>query len=573
LPNALAEFPFRRFICQLFRGAFCLLFQNEICFSNHYYFSRRKSAMKKVVLIIGVFLLNMALTFPAYSQTANPLLEEGVKQYQEENFEEAIETLTRARQADATSPMAAFVLGMAYKRANDLSSAEKHLRDAVSLTPVIKEAYVELIDVLYQQNKIEEAGQCVATAERENIIPAKIAFLKGLILLKENKTADAVSAFENSKRLDASFAQAADLQIGMAYMKEGKLSKARESLNLSVTQNPVSDLAGYARQYQDIVDAAIKTHQPLHVTLSAFGGYDTNIISKPKDDAYAAGLDDEKGAALNSSVRVDFTPRIEGPWLFNGSYTAASVVNSKHTHSHDSLANSVSVAPGYNFGRAAVNLNAGYTNFLLRTDEFNGVIPPDSNAGYKRYLDYYTFGPSARFLINESNILEFYIGYEKKDYDHQKYTRPENVRDMEGFKAYLSWIWIYTPNGFFNLRAEFNQDNANGLWWSNYGKKITGNLSIPLLSGNTAEKFGLLSLQLTGGVYMQDYLYDQPDLVTANGLVKRRDVTYNGSIGLNWAFWKHGSFICQFSATGVDSNIPINAYTRELYMAGLEFRY
>ncbi len=61
---------------------------------------------------------------------------------------------------------------------------------------------------------------------------------------------------------------------------------------------------------------AIKTHRPVHLTLSFLGGYDTNIISKPRSDTLAAGLDNEKGATLSSSVRVDFTPRIEGPWLF-----------------------------------------------------------------------------------------------------------------------------------------------------------------------------------------------------------------------------------------------------------------
>lgn len=532
--------------------------------------------MKKSALIIGIFLLSVVFTSPAFCQAGNPLLDEGIKQYQAEDLEEAIETLKKARAADPTSSMAAFVLGMAYKRTNDLPDAEKNLRDAVSLTPKIKEAYVELIDVLYQENKLDDAKQYLATAESENIIPAKIAFLKGLILLKENKTADAVTSFERSKHLDKSFAQAADFQIGMAYMKEGKLSKAKESLNLSITQNPVSDLAGFARQYQDVVDSAIKTHRPLHVTLSAFGGYDTNIISKPKDDAYGVGLENERGTTLTSSARVDFTPRIEGPWLFNASYTAASFVNSEHTHTHDSLANSISVAPGYNFGRWAVNFNAGYTNFLLRTDE--DLFPsPDSNAGYKKYLDFYSIGPSVRFLVNESNIVELYVGYDKKDYDHQKYTGQNNIRDCEGPRAYLSWIWLFAPNGFFNLRAEINQDNADGIWWSNRGYKVTGNISVPILPQTISEKVGLLSLQLTGGVYIQDYLYDQTYWDANAGAMspptQRKDVTYSGSVGLNWAFWKYGSFICQFSATGVDSNVPYNSYNRYITMAGLEFRY
>lgn len=534
--------------------------------------------MKKTFFMIGIILLSLVFNFSAFSQTANPLLEEGIRQYQQENLEEAIEILTKAREADSSSSMAAFVLGMAYKRTNDLPHAEKNLRDAVTLTPPIKEAYVELIDVLYQQNKLDDARKYLAIAQSENILPAKIAFLEGLILLKENKNNDAVISFEKSKRLDKSFAQAADFQIGMAYMKDGKLSKARESLNLSITQNPVSDLAGFARQYQDIVDSAIKTHRPLRLTVSAFGGYDTNIISKPKDDVYAGDLDNEKGTTLTSSARVDFTPRIEGPWLFNASYTAASFVNSKHTHSHDSLANSISIAPGYNFGRVAVNFNIGYTNFLLRTDE--DPNNSDENAGYKKYLDYYNFGPSVRFLVNETNIIELYAGYEKKDYDHQKKMGNDymNKRDTEGPKAYASWIWLYMPNGFFNLRAEINEENADGINWSNRGTRLSGNLSIPILPQAMAERFGLVSLQLTGGVFIQDYLYDQtyPDaykLGASSPPTRRKDITYNGSVGINWAFWKYGSFICQASFTGVDSNIPTNSYQREIYMAGLEFRY
>ncbi|MFA5286577.1 MAG: hypothetical protein WC347_13350, partial [Smithellaceae bacterium] len=69
--------------------------------------------MKKSALIIGIFLLSIVLTSPAFCQAGNPLLDEGIKQYQAEDLEEAIETLKKARAADPTSSMAAFVLGMA----------------------------------------------------------------------------------------------------------------------------------------------------------------------------------------------------------------------------------------------------------------------------------------------------------------------------------------------------------------------------------------------------------------------------------------------------------------------------
>jgi tetratricopeptide (TPR) repeat protein len=531
-----------------------------------------KKYICSISFLICIFILTAAS--PALSQ--NPYLQEGISQYQQESYEEAIEVLGKARKVDANSSMAAFFLGIAYKQINDLPNAANNLRDAVVLEPKIKEAFVELVDVLYQLDKLDEAKKWLKMAESERILPAKISFLKGLILLKENENEDAITAFEKAKRLDPSFAQAADLQIAMAYMKTGRLSKAKESLKLAITQNPLTDMAGFARQYQDMVENAITTHRPLRVTLSALGGYDTNIISRPKNDSLAAGLDNERGGVLQSSLRVDFTPQIEGPWLFDASYTAASYVNQKHTHSHDSLANSFSVSPGYNFGRVAVNFIASYTNSLLRTDpDISFTQDPDSSAGYKRYMEYYTYGPAVRLLLNQTNIIEFYIGVDKKDYFNQVITSLENVRNSTGPRTYLSWIWFYMPNGFLNLRAEYNEDRADGIFWENRGFRFTGNLSIPLLPEETAKRFGSLNLQLTGGVYMQYYLYEQPYQETdlSTNTAKRRDNTYNGSIGLTWAFWKHGSFICQYSTTGVDSNMPVNSYSRDMYMAGFEFRY
>ena len=529
-----------------------------------------------ICFLICIFVLTVAS--PALSQ--NPYLQEGIKQYQQESYEEAIEALGKARKADANSSMAAFFLGMAYKQINDLPNAANNLRDAVVLEPKIKEAFVELVDVLYQLDKLDEAKKWLKMAESEGIIPAKIAFLKGLILLKENKNEDAITAFERAKKLDSAFAQAADLQIAMAYIKTGKLSKAKESLKISISQNPLSDLAGFARQYQDMVENAITTHKPLRVTLSALGGYDTNIISRPKDDSLATGLDNERGGVLQSSLRVDFTPRIEGPWLFDASYTAASYVNEKHTHSHDSLANSFSVSPGYNFGRVAVNFIASYTNSLLRTDpDIFTASDSDSSPGYKRYMDYYTYGPAVRLLLNQTNLVEFYIGMDKKDYSNQKFapgiTDLRNERNSTGPRTYLSWIWFYMPSGFLNLRAEYNEDHADGIFWENRGFRFTGNFSVPLLPEETAKRFGSLNLQLTGGVYIQNYLYEQTyqEADLSWNTAKRRDNTYNGSVGLTWAFWKHGSFICQYSRTEAVSNMPVNTYNRDMYMAGFEFRY
>ena len=531
-------------------------------------------------LCFAFFLLFISLVPDAFCQEQAATLQEGIEQYKEGNYEEAIEVLEKVRAQEPTSSAAAFFLGLAYKQTQDYAQAISHLQEAVTLTPRIKEALVEIIDTLYQLDRLQEAKKWIRVAEEEGIYPARVLFLKGLVLSKENKNIEAIEAFEKAKKLDPTIDQAAEFQIAMSYMKERKLDKAKERLQIVVSRDPLSDLATFARQYQDLVEKRMYLERPLRLTVSIFGGYDTNIVSKPTNDIIAGDITDEKGRVLQTSVRVDYVPTIDGPWLFNASYSIASSVNQKHTHSHDSLAQTFSASPGYNFGRFAVNFIANYTNVLLRTDPDTSP-GPDSDPGYKRYIDDVTYGPSIKFLVTQNNILEVFAGYDKKEYYNQKKTSArtdrfwENNRDAEGPRTYISWIWVFKEKSFLNLRYDYTREHADGIYWDNKGHRFTANFSMPLLSEETAKRTGPLTLQVTGGYFRKIFNYEQPyqDVDGSTKSAKRKDKTYTGSVGLAWEFYKNTSFIAQYTNTDCNANIPANDYSRNLYTAGFEFRF
>lgn len=525
--------------------------------------------------IFYLLLFIVFFTFITEARSQQPVaLEEGVRHYQRENYEEAIEALEKARKQSPSSSQAAFFLGMAYKQVMDFPKATVNLQDAVTLSPPVKEAVVELIDALYQTNNLEKAKKWLETAEKGNVYPARVSFLKGMILAKENKHQGAIAAFEKAKQLDSGLTQAAEFQIGMSYMKDSKLGKAKERFQAVIQRDPLSDLAAFARQYQSVLEQTMRLERPLRLTVGVMAGYDTNIVSKPAEASVAGDITGEEGAVLSSSARLDYVPKLDGPWLFNAQLAVASNVNSKHTHSHDSLANTISLSPGYNFGRFALNLTASYTNVLLRTDP--DLAPSiDSTPGYKRYLDYVTYGPTLRIMVNQNNILEIFGGYDQKEYFNQKIPTPESNRDSEGLRTYISWIWLFKENAFFNLRYDFNKENADGIYWDNEGNKFTANLSVPLLPENLAKRSGQLNLQLTGSAYLQKYGYGQPYVDGGGnpGTIERDDKIYTGSLGLAWNFSQYASFIAQYTRTRSDSNIPANTYDKDLYMSGFEFRF
>ena len=181
------------------------------------------------------------------------------------------------------------------------------------------------------------------------------------------------------------------------------------------------------------------------------------------------------------------------------------------------------------------------------------------NPSYKKYVGSISAGPLYRMLAAENQILEFFAGYSSIDYFDPPLD-PAEERDSDRLNTYMSWVWIFKKDAFFNLKYEFTNDDAEGSNWVNQGHDITLALTRPLI-----EK---LSLQLSGEMFLQNYrnihtFFD----------VKREDTTYVGSVGLTYALMKELNLVLQYTYSRVDSNLAIYDYDRSVYSAGLEFRF
>ncbi len=503
--------------------------------------------MNRVAVLSIPIVLFVFIIFPSYVFGESSVLREGIEQHKQENYEEAIDLLKKARKEDPKSSSAAFFLGMAYKQVMDYQKASEHLSDAVTLTPRIKEALIELTEVLYLWGKLDEAKKWIEIAEKEEIFPARIAFLKGLVLQKEGSNLEAVESFEKAKSLDATITQAVEVQIALCYLKERKLKKAKDRFQAAIQHDPQSDLAGFARRYEDLVEKRIFLERPVRVTLGLFGQYDTNVVLKPTEASLAADVTDEESYATTTTIRVDYVPIIEGPWIFNAQYSFYGNFHDKHSTTHDVISNGIYIAPGYNFGKYALNLAVRYNHTLVR------------NPSYKKYVDSFSAGPLLRTLVGKNNILELYAGLDKKEYFRPPLS-PEEDRDSNTLSTYISWIRLFKDGAFFNLKYEFSDVDADGRNWENNGHRFSANTSIPLI-----EK---LKLQVSGQAFLQDYKYTHTTFDK-----EREDKIYQGSLGFTREFFESANLVLQYTKTRADSNIGIYDYKREVYTAGVEYRF
>ena len=155
--------------------------------------------------------------------------------------------------------------------------------------------------------------------------------------------------------------------------------------------------------------------------------------------------------------------------------------------------------------------------------------------------------------------MELFAGYSRTDYDKPPLQDIDD-RDSTGMSSSISWIWLFKPDSFLNLKYHLIDQDAQGANWDFEGHRLSANVTIPL-----AEK---VKLQLSGQAYYQQFKNTNPNFNTA-----REDSTYTLSGGFSWECYKNTTFVSQISKIRDDSNIGIYDYDRELYTVGIEYRF
>ena len=507
--------------------------------------------MKRVSIpICFIVICSIFLGSPAECQV--PTLEKGIELYKQEKYEAAIDVLQKAREQDPASSAAAFFLGLAYKQLADYNNAATYLRDAVTLTPRIKEALLELIEVLTRiggKKHLDEARKWLEVAKEAGFYSAKVAFLEGMILQKSGEDLKAIEFFEKAKSLDPSYGSSADFQIAISYMNTRKLKKAREQLRAVVAYDPQSDLADFARRYQDSVEKRIAYERPVHIIASLSGGYDSNVVLKPSDNSVAPDITGEESAFLAPFARIDYTPEVKSPWIVNASGSfSGNFYDTEVRETHNVVNTGLSGLAGYNFGQYSLNATANYAYSARR------------NPDWETLAHIFGFGPLARMSWRQNHLFELFTGLFAKDYDEPPLI-PEEDNDSTGFNAYLNWMWAFTKGSFFTLRYDLSLEDTNGSNLENNGHRFSANVNFPFATDTLLLQFGANAL-------IQDY-----ENIHTVFEKKRKDRVYRVFAGLSWNFYKNFALLAHYNFTRAESNIEIYEYDRHITTFGIEYRY
>jgi len=494
-------------------------------------------------------LLTLSLAQFAYPEDDKYLTEDikkGIYQFRQENYDEAIQTFKAARAEQPENPLAAYYLGLTYKRTENYVESRKELEASLNMTPKIKGALIELIDVLYRLNELEEAKKWIKTAEDEGIRPAQAAFLKGLTLLKDGDYQGAVESFKNSKGLDPELSVSADYQIGIAYLRQRNFADAKEIFKGIVHLDPNADIAAYASRYVDALERKTELERPLHLYLRSGFEYDTNVVLKPADTNLVTNIADQKDTRETWDLKGDYTFKTPCQELTVKAGYGFHYSLENNLKAYDIIGNMFFAEPRFSYEKAMVSFPASVSQYII---------------GGKNYLASVAAGNVDNFLIADSQMAQV-GGY----YKYNDYLRPpfgDEDRTGNELIGTAGWFLFFMDNeGFINLRYTANKNWAEGNNWEYWGNRFGLGILTPIFNQKKF-KFGV-----NGEIFLQNF-----DNVHSVFLKKRRDEVYSVSTLLSYEFYKNTELQVQYSYVNDRSNISLYKYDRSIVTGAVEYRF
>ncbi len=499
--------------------------------------------------IVGLFFFILYLAYGA------DLLELGVKELKEENYEEAVEILRSVREKDPKLTIAAFYLGIAYKQIGEYKLAVENLRDALRYEPKILDAFPVLIELLLSLEEVKEAKLWIEEAERARVFPAQIAFLKGIALSKEGKNRQAIESFKRAKELDSSLTQASDFQIALLYLKERRLKTAIETFRELQKIDPGSDFSVLAKDYESALKKALSVRKTWQFSLGFGYQYDDNVVLKP-DKTIGIGVVDRiarKGdSSLNANLGVVFSPYIEGRWNLSMQY-AFNLVKYSRLDNYDNYLHLVGGSVGYDFDKFILSLPTTFYKVWLDNRE---------------YSDVFSVRPLVSFPLAPNQFVQTGLSYTNRNMKRPVIDPAEN-RDSNIYGANLSYLFAFREDrGAIRLSYEPYSEDTKGSNWENQTHKLTASLAYSITN------------RLRIGIGGEASLVRYRNIHTLSGFgvsgfpstpKKRRDKIYTLNSRVAYQILKGLNLGANYSYSKSNSNFDIYSYQKNTFSLNLEY--
>lgn len=507
-------------------------------------------AYHKIFCLVLVFSWIFFAVHPSLGVTPydDVMVQEALKNLQEENYEEAVAGLTEAWQKGTHTPEKAFLLGQSYRSLLNYSKAKEYLDEALRLKPNFPPAQFLLADTLIALEQPKEAMPILQQLEASGYQPGQVAFLMGMVAAKDGKHSEALGYFRKAES-DPKVAQEARFQASLALASLNRLKEAQKELEQTVSINPQTQTADFAQRYLSVLEQRLKEQRPFHIAVSAGFDYDSNVTSQPGDPAAAAQVSGRGDVTFTQIAALDYNINPSGPFSVLAQYAYFQNFH-RRIADYDIMSHYLALVPNYSLKNAKFWLPFSFNYY---------------DKGSDKYYTGFLLTPTILHMINQNVGVEFGARFNRKYY-WTPLTFSQDDRSAKNLGGSLGlYYFIKKQQGFFLARFSYEHDFATGTNWDCSTYRLLLSTLYPVTN-----KF---RFNLFFDMYLQPYdhnFYDGDPLVVNP---KRHDSVLMFGAQAIYEIVNGLEFNVHYYMIRDNSNVALYDYDRHIIGCQLGYRY
>jgi tetratricopeptide (TPR) repeat protein len=419
-------------------------------------------------------------------------------------------------------------------------------------TSALADALTDRAKALLQQKQHRQAYDLLLPQEASRAGDPEFDYLLGIAAIDSGEPERGVFALERVLAVQPNN-HVARAEIARAYLALGERDSARREFETVRAQQVPPEVKQAIDGYLSAISAAEVTQ--LTGFIEAGFGHDSNVnsatggnqIAVPSLGGIVATLDPASTRNADTftmlAAGLNLTHKVAKEWALVGSLGANAKLNT-HQDEFDTLTLDATAGVRWSRGNEAITLAGQFQDFEL---------------DYARYRE--TKGLVAQWQHTLDERSQFTLYGQLADLHYPTQDIRDSTRSVLGAAYGHVFSGTYTPVLFVSAYGGQEKVHADGvphLGDELYGVRIGG----PARLGIGWTVFSNLAYE-----YRE---YGGPDPLF---LVIREDKQLDFTFGLSYLLRPNTTLIAQYAYTDVDSNIPINSFTRNVGTVSLRFNF
>jgi tetratricopeptide (TPR) repeat protein len=240
--------------------------------------------MLYVMACLGLALPAATLPSPAFAQQeeADVLVARAILAYEEKRYQEALETLREALQADPRNVDALYYTGMVHVALGQSEQAIEALEKARALNPTDEAIQFQLGVVSFSLGRYEQAQPLLEAVFAKNPRLDGLGYYVGFMRYRNKNYQGALQAFRAGASADPNIQQLTKFYTGLALGILGLPERASSEIAEAMRLAPASALTGPAERMRESISTA-RGERPYRLQVRVGGFYDDNVPVIPND--------------------------------------------------------------------------------------------------------------------------------------------------------------------------------------------------------------------------------------------------------------------------------------------------